>query len=295
MTESFFSFIPRPCVFAARPQRRKTTVSVDCERCKVFILSSTIIQRGETGEMETDNLLSFVLLFSIKRATSQHTSSCLSHAILNQRMRYLSYATWCPKANTKVLLSKLNQTQCRTAVSFWESPQNRPFQSLRCEVLFPYNTLPHSVGGYCFWTCLFVCFCAHMCNKFKISTETWKDTLGNWQNAEFGLREVHVVSVLVTFYWRKKNKKHYIVLICATSVTHFRRNWVTFMWRNAFQDLRSQGSRRCCRSLTLSSASLFSHYHLWSGLDVFPLPPFMLHWGLYLCTAFIFSSIWLLS
>lgn len=159
MTESFFSFVPRPCVFAARPQRRKTTVSVDCERWGAFILSSTIIQRGETGKMETDNLLSFVLLFSIKRAASRHTTSCLSHTTLNQRIRYLSYITWCPKANKEVLLSKLNQTVCRMAVSFWESPQNRPLRSLRYEVVFPYNTLSHS----CWWILFLDLFCVLLC------------------------------------------------------------------------------------------------------------------------------------
>lgn len=133
---------------------------------------------------------------------------------------------------------------------------------------------------------LFACFCVHMCNKVQNIHWNLKRHARNWPNAEFGPREVRVVSVSVTFYWGTKKKKCHIVLICVTSVAHLRRNWVTFMWRNAFQDLHSQGSRRCCGSLTLSSASLFSHYHLWGGLDAFPLPPFMLHRGLCLCTAF---------
>lgn len=205
----------------------------------------------------------------------------MSHDVLTQTNKYYR-PKWDP----------YDEQLCLFRSSDTESPRNRPIQSLRYDVVIPHDA-HNSVGGYCFWTCLFLCFCGHMSNKFKISTETWKDMLGNWQNAEFGLREMRVVSGLVTFYWKKETP------ILSWSVLHqshiLTEIELLFMWRNAFQDLHSQGSHRCCRSLTLSSASLFSHYHLWSRLDVFPPPLFMLHWGLYLYTAFIFSSIGLQS
>lgn len=209
---------------SSRPvlKRRKTTVSVDCERWGVFILSSTIIQRGETGKMETDNLLSFVLLFSIKRAASRHTTSCLSHTTLNQRIRYLSYVTWCPKANKEVLLSKLNQTVCRMAVSFWESPQNRPLRSLRYEVVFPYNTLSHSCWWILFLDLFYLCAFVSTCvtsSKYPLKPEKTRSELTKrriWpERSACSVSFGHVLS-------RKKKRKNAIL---SWSVLHQSHIW----------------------------------------------------------------------